>query len=139
MTSDEDIEKTPAESVFTCRQCGDCCIGYGGTYITRRDIERISTHIGVDPNDFVEQFCCHSGDRTVLAQQDDGHCIFWDKVCTIHPVKPAMCQKWPYIESLLVDFENWKIMASMCPGMNKEASPRIVKALVKKKNARTGS
>jgi len=132
MTSDEDIEKTPGESIFTCRQCGECCIGYGGTFITLEDIERISTYLGVDSHDFVERFCCHSGDRPVLAQHDDGHCVFWDKVCTIHPVKPAMCRKWPYIESLLVDFENWKTMASMCPGMNEDASPRTVKARVKK-------
>ena len=132
MTSDKDPEKTPGASVFSCRQCGDCCVGYGGTFITQQEIERISSYIGVEPERFVEQFCCLSGDKPVIAQQDDGHCVFWDKVCTIHPVKPGLCREWPYIESVLIDFENWKIMASMCPGMKEEASPRIVKAWVKK-------
>lgn len=131
MPSDEDAEKAPGVSVFSCRQCGECCIGYGGTFVTDQDIERISTFIGTDPNGFIEKFCCLSGDRPVLAQQDDGHCVFWDKVCTIHPVKPQMCRKWPYIESLLIDFDNWNIMASMCPGMKKEVSPHVVKAWVK--------
>ena len=139
MPSDQDAEKAPEDSAFACKQCGECCIGYGGTFITDQDIERISAYIGTDPHGFVEQFCCLSGDKPVLTQQDDGHCVFWDKVCTIHPVKPQMCRKWPYIESLLIDFGNWNIMASMCPGMKKDVSSRIVKAWVKKTILCTGS
>ncbi len=135
MPFDEDAGKAPGTSVFACRQCGDCCIGYGGTYVSDQEIEHISTYIGVDPHRFVEQYCCLSGDRPVLAQKDDGHCMFWDKLCTIHPVKPRMCREWPYIESILIDFENWKIMASMCPGMNSEASAHIVKAWIKKRTS----
>lgn len=131
MPSDEDLEKDPVTPAFSCKKCGECCIGYGGTFVTQRDIERISTHIGVDPKRFVETYCSFSGGGPVLAQQEDGHCVFWDKVCTIHPVKPRMCRKWPFIESLLIDFDNWKIMASMCPGMNKKAPPDWVKARVK--------
>ena len=138
MPSDQDAEKTPGDSAFTCRQCGDCCIGYGGTFVTDQDIERISAYIGIDPHGFVKQFCCLSGDRPVLTQQEDGHCVFWDKVCTIHPVKPQMCRNWPYIESLLIDFDNWNIMASMCPGMKKDVSSRDVKACVKKTILCTG-
>jgi Fe-S-cluster containining protein len=132
MTSDVDAEKNPVEKVFTCNQCGDCCIGYGGTYVTGQDLERISAFIGINPQTFVKKFCCLSGDRQVLTQKEDGHCVFWDKICTIHSVKPRMCREWPYIESLLVDFDNWKAMASMCPGIKKDASPRIVKTRLKK-------
>jgi len=131
MPSDKDTEEASGDTVFVCSQCGECCIGYGGTFVTHQDIERISAYIGTDPHKFVGQYCKLSGERPVLAQQDDGHCIFWDKICTIHPVKPQMCRKWPYIESLLVDFENWNIMASMCPGMKKDASFRVVKDRIK--------
>lgn len=132
MPYDIDAEKDTDTPPFSCTQCGECCIGYGGTFVTQRDIERISSYVGVDPHGFVEKFCCLSGGRPVLAQQDDGHCVFWDKICTIHPVKPQMCRKWPYIESILIDFNNWSIMASMCPGINKKAPPHTVKARVKK-------
>ena len=132
MTSDEDSEKPPLEKVFTCRQCGDCCIGYGGAYVSEQDIERISTYIGVEPHAFVKHYCCSSGDRQVLTQKKDGHCVFWDKICTIHSVKPRMCREWPYIESLLIDFDNWKAMASMCPGMKKDAPLHVVTPRVKK-------
>jgi len=139
MPSDKDVETAPGNSLFSCKQCGECCIGYGGTYVTDHDIERIAAYTGTDPHEFVEQFCNLSGDKPVLAQQDDGHCVFWDKICTIHHVKPQMCRKWPYIENLLIDFENWNIMASMCPGMKKDVSSRVVKDWVKKMISCTGS
>ena len=132
MPFDEEVVKDTDAPPFSCTQCGACCIGYGGTFVTRQDIERISSYIGVDPHGFVEAFCCLSGGRPVLAQRNDGHCVFWDSVCTIHPVKPQMCREWPYIESLLIDFDNWNLMASMCPGINKHAPPHVVKARVKK-------
>ena len=107
----------PAE-LFECRKCGDCCKGYGGTYLSEEDIEAISRFIGSDPGRFVAQYCSLSGTKPVLAQRSDGYCIFWDKICTIHPVKPQMCRKWPFIESLLADAKNWLIMAGSCPGIN---------------------
>ena len=132
MLSDEDAEREAGASVFSCKQCGECCIGYGGTFVTDQDIERISAYISVDPHGFVEKYCCFSGGKPMLTQQEDGHCVFWDNTCTIHPVKPQMCRKWPYIESILIDFDNWAIMASMCPGMNKKAPAHLVKAWIKK-------
>ena len=62
-------------------------------------------------------YCRLSGGRPLLAQGPDGYCIFWKKLCTIHPVKPRMCRRWPFIESILVDPANWLAMAGSCPGM----------------------
>jgi len=109
------------EALFECRMCGDCCKGYGGTYVSREDIEAISDHIGADPRKFETEYCKISGRRPVLAQRADGYCIFWDKICTIHPVKPLMCRRWPFVKSLLVDSINWKIMANSCPGIKIDA------------------
>jgi Fe-S-cluster containining protein len=120
------------DTIFDCRRCGDCCKGYGGTYITRADIEAISCYIGTDPQKFVTDYCQLSGRRPVLAQRTDGYCIFWDKLCTIHPVKPLMCRRWPFLESLLVDSNNWKIMADSCPGINTNVPVQTVKKCVKK-------
>jgi Fe-S-cluster containining protein len=73
-----------------------------------------------------------SGDKTVLAQGENGYCLLWDKQCTIHPVKPEMCKKWPFIESLLVDPKNWQAMASSCPGIRADAPELLIKECVKK-------
>jgi Fe-S-cluster containining protein len=72
----------------------------------------------------------------VLAQRADGYCIFWDKICTIHPVKPRMCRQWPFIESILVDAENWLIMADSCPGIRADVPVDTVQKYVKKKLTR---
>ena len=63
-----------------------------------------------------------SGGKPVLAQRRDGYCIFWEKCCTIHPVKPHMCKNWPFIPGVLADIGNWKTMAASCPGIRKDAA-----------------
>ena len=122
--------------LFECRRCGDCCKGFGGTYLTGEDIEAISRYIGSNPEKFVARYCSHSGTKPVLAQRSDGYCIFWDKTCTIHPVKPRMCRKWPFIESILVDGKNWLIMADSCPGIRADVPADAVQKYVKKKLAK---
>ena len=124
------------EELFECRNCGDCCKGFGGTYLNAEDIEAIARYIGSDPGKFVDRYCSLSGTKSVLAQRSDGYCIFWDKICKIHPVKPLMCRKWPFIESILVDAENWLIMAGSCPGIHTDVPVDIVQKYVKKKLAK---
>lgn len=103
--------------VFTCRRCGQCCKGYGGTYITKNEIDNICRYLGLERNTFIERYCQMSGDRPVIAQGLNGYCIFWDRLCKIHAVKPRMCRNWPFIEGILVDAKNWQAMAASCPGM----------------------
>ena len=108
----------PCETIFECRMCGECCNGYGGTYVTPTDIAAIAAFIGADPGTFVRDYCRMSGRRPVLGQGPDGYCVFFrEKRCAIHPVKPRMCRAWPYIESVLKDPANWRMMAGSCPGM----------------------
>ncbi len=121
------------QDLFECRRCGDCCKGFGGTYLTGEDIETISHYIGSKPKKFIARYCSLSGTKPVLAQRSDGYCIFWDNICTIHPVKPRMCRRWPFIESILVDAENWLIMADSCPGIHADVPVDAVQKYVKKK------
>jgi Fe-S-cluster containining protein len=119
------------EAIFSCRQCGDCCQGYGGTYVSRADVAAIAAYIGMDADRFEKTYCTASGDGSVLVQQENGFCIFWkDRVCSIHAVKPRMCREWPFIRSVLVDPDNWEKMASMCPGIRKGVPPDVVKKCV---------
>jgi uncharacterized protein len=121
------------DDIFKCRQCGDCCKGYGGTFISEREIEKIAAYIHTDPNGFVNSYCQISGGKTILAQAENMYCIFWDGLCTIHPVKPRMCKTWPFIESVIFDFNNWHIMASLCPGIRTDLPDRIIKEYVAQK------
>ena len=97
--------------------CGECCKGYGGTFVNQNEIEAISQYLKTDPESFVTDYCQLSGRRPPIKTAESGYCIFWDKVCTIHRVKPRMCKIWPFVESILVDSTNWAIIQSMCPGV----------------------
>ena len=107
--------------LFDCKLCGQCCKGFGGTYVDAEDIRKISGYIQTDPDKFIEDYCDMSGSRPVLTLADNGCCTFFhpEKQCTIHPVKPYMCRAWPFIKTLINNPENWDIMANSCPGMKK--------------------
>ncbi len=126
------FEDETCKGLFACTLCGDCCNGYGGTYLSEADIESIARHLGMPVDRLVSDHTCKSGKQRVIAQGDNGYCIFWDKVCTIHPVKPKMCRQWPFIRSILVDVTNWQAMAASCPGMQADAPKQKILACVKK-------
>lgn len=120
------------ESLFSCTLCGDCCKGYGGTYLSNADIDAIANCLGISRNRLIADYTSPSGDRRVIAQSQNGYCIFWDKLCTIHGVKPKMCRQWPFIPSILVDVDNWRAMAASCPGMDADATDLKIVECVKK-------
>ena len=119
--------------IFKCQQCGDCCKGFGGTFVTEKEIEKIAARVDTDPATFVEKYCQISGGKPVLAQGNDRYCIFWDGLCSIHPVKPRMCKEWPFLKSVLVDINNWHIMASQCPGIRTDVPDSTIEAFVAQK------
>ncbi len=118
-----DSDCKTAEDIFQCKLCGECCRGFGGTYVTDADIRNIARFIGTDPALFVNEYCDMAGSKPVLTQGENGKCIFFDdqRQCTIHPVKPYMCRAWPFIRALIKNPENWDAMAGACPGMKKGA------------------
>lgn len=116
--------------LFKCQQCGDCCKGYGGTFVTEPEIQAIADFLDTDTQSFLKNYCQMSGGRPLLTQGRDLYCIFWNKVCTIHPVKPRMCKTWPFIASVLIDAGNWHIMAASCPGIRTDVPDSEVKECV---------
>jgi len=118
------------KEIFKCQQCGDCCKGFGGTFVTEKEIEKIAARVHTDTQTFVEKYCQISGGKALLAQGKDQYCIFWDGRCSIHPVKPRMCKNWPFLKSVMVDINNWHIMASLCPGIRTDVPDSTIKAYV---------
>ncbi len=119
------------EDIFSCKMCGECCEGYGGTYLTPIDIQQIAHYIGVSDKEFITTYCDISGTRPVITRGKDGKCVFFKSLCTIHPVKPRMCRAWPFIEGVLREVENWRLMGSACPGINTDIPDEIVIRCVK--------
>jgi uncharacterized protein len=126
-------DTTIGQDIFNCVQCGECCKGFGGTYVSDRDIVRIADYVDCTTEFFVKNYCEKSGSKQVLACGSDGYCIFFErqKQCTIHPVKPYMCRAWPFIRPVLRYPENWNIMAGSCSGMKKDVPEDLVLKTVK--------
>lgn len=119
------------DDLFECTQCGDCCKGFGGTYVTPADIAALAAYLKISPRSVRGKYLVRSGDRMVLAQGADGYCVFCkEKRCRIHPVKPRMCRAWPFIEGVLVDVANWDAMATTCPGMKTGHPPEKIRRCV---------
>ena len=127
-----DSKVVNGEDIFKCQECGACCKGFGGTYVSENDIEKISKYVDVTPGLFINKYCATSGSKYVLIQGKDDNCIFFNKEeqCTIHPVKPYMCRAWPFIKTIISNPENWNAMAGSCPGMQKNVSHDILKEIV---------
>ena len=121
------------QDLFTCQCCGQCCKGYGGTYVTESEIDDICRYLSLDRQKFIQQYCQISGGKPLIAQTESGYCIFWDQLCTIHPVKPRICRQWPFIESVLVDARNWQAMAASCPGMRTDFSDAQIQKCVRER------
>ncbi|MBF0302309.1 MAG: YkgJ family cysteine cluster protein [Desulfamplus sp.] len=132
---ERDSQFKTANDIFNCIMCGECCNGFGGTYVKNEDIERISAFIHCDSAEFRAKFCNKSGSKLVLSQSENGKCIFFDseKQCTIHPVKPRMCRNWPFILTIISHPENWNVMADSCPGMKKNIPYETLRRIVSEK------
>lgn len=124
-------EPTNPDHFFQCTQCGECCRGYGGTYVTEADIAAIADYLNLTVAEVKQRYCVLSGGKPIVAQRPDGFCVFFGRNCTIHPVKPLMCRRWPFIPSLLVDITNWQVMAANCPGINPQVDAEALRHYVK--------
>ena len=125
-----DSEIVSGSDIFNCTQCGQCCSGFGGTYVNDEDIKRIAVFIHCDPGTFKKKYCDRSGTKWVITQGENGSCIFFDKNCTIHPVKPYMCRAWPFLRTIIKNPENWNAMARACPGMRTDVPETTLKKIV---------
>ncbi len=127
--------------LFECKMCGECCTGYGGTYVTEKNIAAIAAFIDTDSETFKKKYCQISGGRYVLSMSENDKCIFFDPVkqCTIHPVKPRMCREWPFLKNVIKSPENWEIMGGACPGIRTNIQPhdliKCIREEIKKRDA----
>ncbi|MBW1787013.1 MAG: YkgJ family cysteine cluster protein [Deltaproteobacteria bacterium] len=109
---------------FDCQLCGQCCYGEGGIYVTPEEIDRIAEFLGRTPAGFLSESCEDRNSRTYLRTGADNYCFFFDKekMCLIHPVKPARCIRWPYFNAIVADRDNWELAKEACPGINPDCT-----------------
>jgi len=108
---------------FECTQCGECCRNHGDyayVYMTDEEVERISDHLGLTIEVFLERHC-EEADGWVTLRTSEPACEFLgkDSRCAIYPVRPKQCKTWPFWEENL-RHKSWNgEVKDCCPGIGK--------------------
>lgn len=134
-----ELDVMNSSKVFECQKCGVCCKGYGGIFVTDYEIKAIAEFLTITQDEFLSGYCEESGGRTMLRTGENGYCIMWDDLCTIHHVKPSLCRTWPYLKSVVVDKNNLTVIQNACPGVSKDVTYEEFAAAVKEYHAQDDS
>ncbi|WP_413513922.1 YkgJ family cysteine cluster protein [Myroides odoratus] len=80
-----------------CLSCANCCKTTGPLF-TSADIERISKHLRLKPQQFIDQYLKIDEDRDYVLQQVP--CTFLDaeNYCMIYEVRPKACREYPHTD-----------------------------------------
>ena len=104
---------------FTCTQCGRCCTGDPGyVWVTRAEIQRLARFLDMTVADFGEHFVRQVARRYSLIERPNGDCVFYDRGCTVYPVRPVQCRTFPFWPENLKDRAAWDEVEDECPGVN---------------------
>ncbi|MBB1140837.1 YkgJ family cysteine cluster protein [Myroides sp. WP-1] len=80
-----------------CLSCANCCKTTGPLF-TSADIERISKHLRLKPQQFIDQYLKIDEDNDYVLQQVP--CTFLDaeNYCMIYDVRPKACREYPHTD-----------------------------------------
>lgn len=112
------------EEIFDCACCGFCCHGETTVSLDALDLQRMVAFLGIGEDQVREKYLRVTG-RVIQMKVVDGHCIFFDQGCTIHPGKPWRCSQWPLHPSILSDRANFETIRESCPGINRELTYEV--------------
>ena len=86
---DEEFRRTD------CLKCANCCKTTGPLF-TNKDIERISKHFRMKPQQFIEQYLRIDEDNDYVLQQVPCPFLGADNYCSIYDVRPKACSEFPH-------------------------------------------
>lgn len=106
-----------------CKQCkASCCKGEGYVFLSKYDIDNISSFLGLDVGQFVKLYTRKTvyGKKVSLVNlkiKGELRCVFLDKFnrCEIYEVRPNQCREFPFWKSL--KNKNGTQLAKLCPGI----------------------
>jgi len=92
----------PPKLSYDCLKCPAYCCSYDRISVTRRDVNRLARHFGIDPETAQRRFTKVAEGENVLRHQKDSIygsiCMFLDtktRRCTIYQARPGVCHEYP--------------------------------------------
>ncbi|MDO5608805.1 MAG: YkgJ family cysteine cluster protein [Capnocytophaga sp.] len=80
-----------------CLSCANCCKTTGPLF-TNIDIERISKHLRLKPQAFVEHYLRIDEDNDYVLQSVPCAFLASDNYCLIYDVRPKACREYPHTD-----------------------------------------
>lgn len=88
---EEEFERTD------CLQCANCCKTTGPLF-TDKDVERISKHFKMKPQQFIESYLRVDEDQDYVLQEVPCTFLGADNYCSIYEVRPKACREYPHTD-----------------------------------------
>ncbi len=110
---------------FECQRCSACCrFDPGYVFISKNDLENMSSHFKLSEKDFLEKYCrvidLGITKRISLNEKKNYDCIFWENDgCSVYGIRPVQCRTFPFWSSFLGSIDEWKELGKSCPGIDK--------------------
>jgi len=80
-----------------CLQCANCCKTTGPLF-TDKDIERISKHFKLKPQQFISQYLRMDEENDYVLQSVPCTFLGADNYCSIYEVRPKACSEFPHTD-----------------------------------------
>ncbi|HSX25749.1 MAG TPA: YkgJ family cysteine cluster protein [Chlamydiales bacterium] len=113
---------------FKCTGCGKCCTGSPGyVYLSETDLNRLSNHFQLTPQDFLKTYGRQIEEQYALLDRPGSHdCIFLkNNQCTVYDARPTQCRTFPWWIYNLRDPSDWEEASARCEGINHPDAPLV--------------
>jgi uncharacterized protein len=113
---------------FKCTGCGKCCTGSPGyVYLSNQDIENLSTHFGLEQEQFTRKYTrLVDGQYALLDAPGSYDCQFLkNNQCTVYNARPIQCRTFPWWVHHLREPSDWEDAAGRCEGINHPDAPLV--------------
>ena len=88
---DDEFERTD------CLKCANCCKTTGPLF-TNADVQRISKHFRLKPQQFIDRYLRIDEDHDYVLQQVPCAFLGHDNYCSIYDVRPKACREFPHTD-----------------------------------------
>jgi len=103
---------------FACLQCGRCCTGEPGTvYVAPDELHPLAAFLGLPVSSLIQECLYPFRDSFSIREEPGGDCLFYDRGCTVYPVRPSQCRTFPFWVKNLRSESAWNQVRQECPGI----------------------
>jgi len=83
------------EKKYPCQMCGECCYQDIISFNVL-DIDPVADYLHLSASDFIKKYLIRYEEQWFLKESDPCPFLSSEKKCSIYPVRPMICRKFPF-------------------------------------------